>query len=78
MKVMPLPGDGVGLGVGVGVGVAVGVGVGGGDPEVPEVRKSMAKPSSRSAKSQPPSMIMLVLLSVGFRNFTRGTPLSGG
>jgi hypothetical protein len=51
-------------------GVAVGVAVGGGLPEVPEVRKSMARPSSRSAKSHPPSMIMLLLLSLGFRNLT--------
>src|SRR5690349_7460294 len=39
-------------------GEGVGVGVGGGVPTVFAVRKSIARPSSRSAKSHPPSRIM--------------------
>ena len=39
-------------------GVGSGVGVGAGDPTVFAVKKSIARPSSRSAKIQPPSAIM--------------------
>jgi hypothetical protein len=39
-------------------GVGCGVGVGAGEPTVFAVKKSIASPSSRSAKIQPPSAIM--------------------